>query len=366
MAVKKNKNGVWYFKTTVTDEFGRTKQVKRESRNWNKNDAKIEEAKLLQDNTMDSTMLFSKLANMFFEHQALSVKAITIRTAKCKYKNQVEPYFGMIRIDQIDNKMIMNWHRVLIDKGYSNSILDNSQGIFKSMLEYGVKCNFLLKNPYTIGHVRNKQETKKEVEVITINDFNKFLDVIESEEHQALYKLLFWVGLRIGEALALQYNDIDFDNNIVRVSKTYNEKDRICTSPKTRQSNRSIKFNHIVKDALFKQYTKYKRGYMFSGEEYVFGYCQGYPYSSVTYWHKRYISLSGLSYFKIHSLRHSCVSVLISMGVKPLQIAKRMGHSVNMVNTVYGHLFQDDDQLIVDQQDILQSNVETKRTKNIN
>jgi len=43
-----------------------------------------------------------------------------------------------------------------------------------------------------------------------------------------------------------------------------------------------------------------------------------------------------------------------------------MGHSVNIVNIVYGNLFSDDDQFIADQHDILQSNVEMKRVKNIN
>ena len=363
MAVKKNKNGVWYFKTTVTDEFGRKRQVKRENRNWNKNDAKIEEARLLQDNTMDSTMLYSKLSKLYLEHKSLSLKSSSIRSLQSKFNFMVLPYFGNIRIDQINNKLIMAWHRALLEKGYSNSSMEIAQGIFKAALEHAVKCNILLKNPYTIDHVKNIAEIKKTVETISIQDFNKFLSVIENEDHIALYKVLFWVGLRIGEALALTFEDIDFNNNTIRISRTYNQKERRSTTPKTKSSYRVIKINQIVKEVLIHRHEWYSKCYGFSEDCFVFGFIIPYPYSTLKFWHNKYIRESRLPYFKIHSLRHSCVSVLISMGVKPLQIAKRMGHSVNMVNTVYGHLFPDDDQFIADQQDILQNNSIMKITK---
>lgn len=366
MAVKKNKNGVWYFKTTVTDEFGRTKQVKRESRNWNKNDAKIEEAKMLQDNTMDSTMLYSKLSKLYLEHKSISLKSSSIRSLQSKFNFMVLPYFGNIRVDQINNKMIMTWHRTLLEKGYSNSSMEIAQGIFKAALEYAVKCNFLLKNPYTIDHIKNTAEIKKSVETISIQDFSKFLSVIENEDYIALYKVLFWVGLRIGEALALTFDDIDFDNNTIRISRTYNQVERRSTTPKTKSSYRVIKMNQIVKDALYQRQERYRKCYGFDSDCFVFGFMTPYPYSTIKHWHNKYTKESGLPYFKIHSLRHSCVSVLISLGVKPLQIAKRMGHSVNMINTVYGHLFPEDDQFIADQQDILQENFATRKSKNIN
>lgn len=108
MAVKKNKNGVWYFKTTVVDEFGNKKQVKRESRNWTKNDAKIEEAKLLQDNVLDSTMTVNNLSEIYFKLKEVSLKTSSIRALKSKYNFMVDPYFGKIRIDQVNNRMIMS------------------------------------------------------------------------------------------------------------------------------------------------------------------------------------------------------------------------------------------------------------------
>lgn len=357
MAVKKNKNGVWYFKVYVTDEFGKKKQIKRENKDWTRNDARLAEAKVVQDSTMDSTMLLCKLSEIYFKHKETSLKSSSIRSLKSKYNFMVDPYFGKIRIDQINNKMIMAWHRQLLEKGYSNSSLEIGQGIFKAMLEHAVKCNLLLKNPYTIDHIKNNTEVKHEVETVSINDFNKFLGVIENQEYYNLYVVLYWVGLRIGEALGLKFGDVDFENNNIRISSTYNQIERRSTTPKTKSSYRVIKMNTVVREALEKQRNKYSRAWGYSDEMYVFGFDKPIPYSTLKHWHSKYIVESGLPYFKIHSLRHSCVSVLISLGVKPLQIAKRMGHSVNMVNTVYGHLFPDDDQLIADKQDNLQCKI---------
>lgn len=208
----------------------------------------------------------------------------------------------------------------MLDKGYSNSSLEIGQGVFKAILEHGVKCNFLLKKPYTIDQVKNQLENKKEIQTISVNDFNKSLEVVDNDEYANLCIVLYWVGLRIGEAFGLRFVDIDFENNNIKISRTYNQKERVATTPKTKSSYRTIKMNNVVRAALEKQFSRYSRAYGYSDDMFVFGFDKAVPYSTFKHSHNRYIIESRLPYFKIHALRHSCVSVLISLGVKPLQI----------------------------------------------
>jgi len=363
--VKKNKKGVWYFKVTVTDSYGNKKQVKRESAEWNRKDCKLEEAKFVQDSTVNSSMKLSKLADLYFEQRKTHIKESSMGTNKNKYENIIRPFFADMRIDQIDNRQIMEWHRILLERKYSNSTISITQGMFKAILQHGVRCNYLLRNPYTIQHVTNRDEKKPEVQILSVNDFNIFMQVVDSIEHIALYNILFWIGLRIGEAQALQISDIDFENNLISVTKTYYQTGHRLTAPKTSVSIRSVKMNKAVSESLHELINSYKDLADFNGERFLFGYIRPIPYTTFHWWHNHYIKLSGLPFFKIHSLRHSCVSVLISLGAKPIQIAKRMGHSVKMVNEIYGHLFPDDDQSLADSQDFIQNSTNIVRLKKI-
>ena len=56
---------------------------------------------------------------------------------------------------------------------------------------------------------------------------------------------------------------------------------------------------------------------------------------------------------RIHDFRHSHVSLLINMGFNPFEIAKRLGHTVEMVNETYGHLFQEAQQNMINKLDEL-------------
>jgi integrase len=57
---------------------------------------------------------------------------------------------------------------------------------------------------------------------------------------------------------------------------------------------------------------------------------------------------SGVRIIRIHDLRHSHVSLLVSMGFNPVEIAKRLGHTVEMVNNTYSHLFTSSQQSMAD------------------
>jgi integrase len=62
-------------------------------------------------------------------------------------------------------------------------------------------------------------------------EFDTFIKVVDDPIFLALFSLLYWTGMRIGEAQALQIKDIDFDNNTITVSKTYNAIHKELTTP---------------------------------------------------------------------------------------------------------------------------------------
>ena len=150
-----------------------------------------------------------------------------------------------------------------------------------------------------------------------------------------MYKVLFWTGLRLGEARALKTDDIDFNNKTISVSKSYTRlkgKD-VITSPKTKSSIRTIK----IDDVLAKDIKEYldKAKYILD-DNFIFRYNKLY-YLQVF---KRITSKVLGRNLRLHDLRHSHASFLINNGVDVLLISKRLGHSnTAMTLNVYSHLY---------------------------
>lgn len=153
------------------------------------------------------------------------------------------------------------------------------------------------------------------------------------------------IGARKGEALALKWSDINLEKKIVRINKTIT-KDIMddtaykVTAPKTMNSNRVID----IPDNLNKLLISYKASIHDLSEDYfVFGHKRSLPFNTLRKRFVRYIEESGVKHIRIHDLRHSSVSYMISTGYNQIStiyvIANRIGDSVEQIYKTYGHLF---------------------------
>ena len=143
--------------------------------------------------------------------------------------------------------------------------------------------------------------------------------------------------MRIGEALALTTDDVDFKASKYTINKTlaYNGK---ITPPKTEFSNRTIilpsSTNQQIKSTFEKLDTE--SGRLFPT-----------TYSSARYHYRKAISISEVRPLQIHCLRHAHASLLIAKGVPITAISKRLGHtSPKITLSIYSHTTQDSDENI--------------------
>lgn len=150
-----------------------------------------------------------------------------------------------------------------------------------------------------------------------------------------MFEILFWTGCRIGEALALTKEDIDFNSNQLHISKTYyriNGKD-IITTPKTEQSVRTIDIPEFLKEEI-QEYTN--RLYGYTKKERLFPVVA----EAVQHKMKRNMEKADVKKIRVHDLRHSHVAYLIHQGVQPLIIKERLGHrDIKITLNIYGHLY---------------------------
>ena len=215
-------------------------------------------------------------------------------------------------------------------------MLERMQTEFKSVLNYGVQYGYLQVNPFVIPKV-SRIEQKKEMQVWSVDEFNQFISVVEDLKWKAVFTTLYYSGLRIGELIALNVEDYDGFNLIV--NKSYDSHHHVSTTPKTKNSYRSVALNKATRaliDELIGIYITYK---IDVSKQPLFNFNSRLATTTIEERKNRYCKLAEVKQIKIHEFRHSHVSLLISLGFSPFDIANRLGHTVTMVNEVYGHLF---------------------------
>lgn len=192
----------------------------------------------------------------------------------------------------------------------------------------------------------NVKKQKSKIEFWTKEEFEKVISLIYKEDYYQHFLFislwfLFMTGMRIGEATAIQWEDIDFDSGVLTINKTLyykNQSNYRFVEPKTKASVR-----HIVLDKCTLTYlSEWKEVQQnLIQTDFVMSY-NGIPTQkhTLSYAIERYAKLAGIHRIRIHGLRHSHASLLISMGENPLIIKDRLGHEdIETTLGTYGHLY---------------------------
>ena len=145
---------------------------------------------------------------------------------------------------------------------------------------------------------------------------------MDKQDSWIAFQILFWTGMRIGELLALQVKDIDFEQGTLTVDESLTRLDGedLITAPKTESSVRVITIHKELQDEI-KEYiaTLY---HVRPGTRLFAGRTKSFFEHEM----ERGIKLSGVKKITVHCIRHSHASMLVQMGFSPVEIAKRLGH----------------------------------------
>lgn len=189
----------------------------------------------------------------------------------------------------------------------------------------------------------------------------KLLDVTRQDRLHALWVVLLMLGLRRSEACALTWDDIDFATRTLRISKSVQRIDGQLRElpPKTRRSNRTVPLPPRCAYALAEHYQRCQVGRANGGGPsrptgYVFGTRRGTPLEprNLTRMFGRLCDEHGIRRVPLHALRHTCVSLLLSLGVHPRVVMEIVGHSaIEMTMNVYGHVSLDSQRTALDHLD---------------
>lgn len=338
-----SKTGKWLIQYRYTDWQGRRRKstkrgfsTKREAEDWL--------MKFLASSRMDLNMKFRDFLDLYYKDMENRLREYTIRTKKYIVDQKILPYFGEKAMDEITAPDIRKWQNLLMQQGYSETYLRTINNQLAAIFNYAVRYYDLKSNPCSKAGSIGKSKAEK-VEFWTKQEFMDFIQFIDQDsEAYVIFMLLYWTGMRVGEVLALNIEDIDFSKGIISVSKSYQRiKQRdVITPPKTPKGKRKIKIPIFLTEYLKRFITEQKI------EK------DGIRIFKITKYHllkemRKGIEESEVKTIRIHDLRHSHASLLVELGFTPLEIAERLGHEkIETTLNTYSHLYPDKQDRLAD------------------
>ncbi|SDM23187.1 Phage integrase, N-terminal SAM-like domain [Nonomuraea maritima] len=182
---------------------------------------------------------------------------------------------------------------------------------------------------------------------LTAEEARRVLQASEKDRFHALYVLALCLGLRRGELLGLRWRDVDLDIGTLEVVQTLQRVggELRFVRPKTENSERTVPLPQLCLDAL-KEHRK--RQFAERSDAWpdwedhglVFPSRRGTPMEPDNLRRSwgAVRKTAGLGEMRFHDLRHTCVSLLLGLGVPPHIVREIVGHSdIEVTMTIYGH-----------------------------
>ena len=344
------RNGSWYFVASLgTDANG--KRV----RHWGRGYTTQREAKAAYDEYMaeysrtavkkNSTMSFGEFCRSYWIPDYKGrVRESTYEERRAMIRKHFAR-FDKVPLRDITAPMLQIWRNELVS-GYSPAYARLVFGCFAMILDFAVKIGLLQRNvARQIGNVR---KVRKEVDFWSRDEFERVIHTFNQSDYYELFGftciwLLYMTGLRLGEAQALKWSNVDFEAGTLSVefSMYYrNASDWKLTPPKTKAGKRIVALDTLTLEHL-------KRWREVQGHnictDFILSW-SGKPLNKHTVHRiiKRRAATAGVHRIRVHALRHSHAALLISLGENALAIRDRLGHEdVKTTLGTYGHLYQD-------------------------
>lgn len=354
---KKDGTTLWQFQAYLGTDPMTGKSVKTTRRNFKtKKEAQLALSRLqvdFENNGLKKSnkMTFKELYKLWFEQHSKDVKPTTNQRIRIYFDNHILKDLGHLKIDKITplycQKKLNHWSETLVTY--------KQMRVYTSMVfKYGILIDVIQDNPMerTINP-KNKNNDDKKENYYTKNELKQFfncLKLLDDQRAFTFFRVLAFCGLRKGEAMALLWSDIDFNENTISIYKTLAELQSgkpIIQSTKTETSHRTIKVdrqtiiilkkwkNHILQERLrlglrnekFQESVVFCNSILDRDNDYLY---KAYPNNILKKVQKYFPDMKMI---KVHDFRKTNASLLFESGASIKDVSQRLGHKSTKTTT---------------------------------
>lgn len=342
------KDGRYMFRFTVEGNrytvYGKTQDECEEKANQLKEDLKnhvhIDNKKLT---------LSQYYTEIWLEEQKKNAKESTLYYYE-KQWNNIKNIIGDRKIRSIQKLDIIAFQKSLMESK-SIATVNRCTKHLKQVFNGAVADRIIVDNP--CNGVRPYKDDKPEAvetnhRALDDNEIALFLEYAKNTHYFHLYLFLLKSGVRIGEACALSWSDIDYDKREIRINKTLtrvSNTEWTINTPKTKTSIRTIPLTKALEIVLEAQ--KKQNSLLFDNpfERHIFLNTRGQMtnYKSVSSAINSIIEQLNkkqtLKHFSVHAFRDTFATKCIEQGMQPQTLKVLLGHSsLTMTMDLYAHV----------------------------
>ena len=327
-----------------------------------KKDAKIELAKFVADvqkgmYVEGKSLKFTDFVEIWKRDYGSKVLApSTYKRYLGILESRIIPFFGHFRVDKIKPTDIMQFYDLLskdtqivrrkdnngkkTGKPLSPKTILEHHRLLRAMLQKAVYWQMIVSNP---AERVQAPKTKKPKRKYYDDEQSKALisGLMKLTEEQFKYKvaiiLTIFTGVRLGELMGLEWDDINFREGIVSINRSSQylaDKGVFTKVPKTESSIRDVAIPDFVVSLLEEYKCWYDNQKALFGELWydsnrLFVQADGKPMhpSTISKWFEKFVAQIGLPVINFHGLRHTNATLLIAQNIDVSVVAARLGHA---------------------------------------
>lgn len=273
--------------------------------------------------------LFSEIADEWEENHYSKLEYNTIRRYKTLLSHAKDDFKDRYikEIYPIDIERHIEYFAM---KNYATKTIKDQLSVVRLVFKYAYLKGYISNDPTRyITPPKGKASTPREA--LTDNE----IEIVKNSIHCTFglfAYFLMYTGLRKGEALALQYKDIDFENKEIHITKSVYHVSNVphIKSTKTENGIRTVVLLDLLDDKL-------SRG---KSNDYIFSVDGSRPlaYSAFQRRWNKYCKETDLC-ITAHQLRHTYATILFEAGIDVKDTQHLMGHSdISVTRNIYTHI----------------------------
>ena len=279
-------------------------------------------------------MRFTDLVDWYYENYAVNeLKEITAYNYRSQLHKHIIPIFGNTKLKDFNSTKLTAFFK---DIGLASSSIRKVFTILQSIFARAVEQGFIISTPCKNVILPKSKAPIEKKRFLEEEQAKVLLKMLEGySQFNTIIKLLLYTGVRSGEALALRWCDIDFENRIIHIENTLTDVagKHWLQPPKTANSKRYIGMSDVLADILseHKQKQTEKKsalGLLYKYPEMVFTSESGnyLDRSQLNTMFRRFVKDTDFDFATLHTLRHCNATLLINSGIDLKIVSEHLGH----------------------------------------
>ena len=332
-----------HVKITVATDFYSGKQIQHDYTGKNNFEVqtKIDDSICLNDeqlNLIPNELTFKELCEEYFEYKKTFVCDTEIPTIRRVCETYVYPKIGNTKIKNIKKEDIINLQHEIHNLAKGKSLSLRVFYIIKPAMEYACKKGYISYNPCLKAKMHRYNTPEQ-----TILDQDQIYKLLVEEKeckYAGLYAITFFMALRIGEAIGLSWDQINWESKTVVISQQLKVNGQLHKYTKTK-INRCITipncvFLYLKRQKEFQETQRLQNPKWNNQNNFIFTYDNGKPFSrsSVEKYFKNIMKNTSNPNVSLHSLRRTIASILAE-NISIQSVKYYLGHVRESTSTKY-------------------------------